>query len=103
VTAVSGSGPAYFFRFAEALAEAGIRAGLDPAAAARLARATLSGSGAVAATRAETLADLRREVTSPGGTTAAALAAFDAAGLEAIVVAAVAAAARRAEELAGRK
>ena len=100
VTAVSGSGPAYFFRFAEALAEAGAKAGLDRDSAFRLARATLSGSGAVAAARETSLADLRVEVTSPGGTTAAALGELDAAELERIVAAAVDAAIARARELA---
>ena len=100
VTAVSGSGPAYFFRFAEVLAEAGIRAGLPAETASRLARATLSGAGALAAARGEALAELRIEVTSPGGTTAAALALLDAAGLDAIVTAAVQAAVARAEALA---
>jgi acetyl esterase len=100
VTAVSGSGPAYFFRFAEALAEAGMAAGLDAEAAQRLARATLSGAGAVAAARDDSLASLREEVTSPGGTTAAALAVLDAAGLDKNVADAVASAVARARALA---
>jgi acetyl esterase len=100
VTAVSGSGPAYFFRFAEALAEAGAKAGLDRDSAFRLARATLSGSGAVAAARDASLADLRVEVTSPGGTTAAALAELDSAALDEVVAAVVDAAIARARQLA---
>ncbi|MGN6595175.1 pyrroline-5-carboxylate reductase [Sphingopyxis terrae] len=74
VTAVSGSGPAYFFRFAEALARAGEAAGLDPALAARLARETFTGAAALAEASEQTMAGLREEVTSPGGTTAAGLA-----------------------------
>jgi pyrroline-5-carboxylate reductase len=99
VTAVSGSGPAYFFRFAEALALAGAQAGLDPDIATRLARATLVGAGAVAGARDDDLAALRVEVTSPGGTTAAALASLDSAGLDSIVGDAVTAAVRRSKEL----
>jgi pyrroline-5-carboxylate reductase len=74
VTAVSGSGPAYVFLLTEALTQAGINAGLDAALALRLARATISGSGALMA-HFETVnpAVLRQNVTSPGGTTAAAL------------------------------
>lgn len=99
VTAVSGSGPAYFFRFAEALAAAGVAQGLSPVASMQLARATLQGAGRMAAPGAD-LAALRSSVTSKGGTTAAALAAFDAQGLEEIVAAGVAAAVRRGRELA---
>jgi pyrroline-5-carboxylate reductase len=72
VTAVSGSGPAYVFLLAEALEAAGRAAGLEPDIAARLARATVSGAGALLA-QGEEPASLRRAVTSPGGTTAAAL------------------------------
>ncbi len=77
VTAVSGSGPAYFFLLGEALAEAGCAAGLDDDAARKLARATLIGAGAYAARDARSLAELRRAVTSPGGTTEAALKVLD--------------------------
>ena len=73
VTAVSGSGPAYIFLLAECLAEAGVAAGLPPDLAERLARATVSGSGALLDARREPAATLREEVTSPGGTTEAAL------------------------------
>jgi pyrroline-5-carboxylate reductase len=74
VTAVSGSGPAYVFYLAECLAEAGVDAGLDPDLAARLARATVAGAGAMLSHHAASPAELRGNVTSPGGTTAAALA-----------------------------
>ena len=99
VTAISGSGPAYFFRFAEALAAAGEAMGLSADTAQRLARRTLEGAGALAASTDRTLADLRVEVTSPKGTTAAALARFDAGGLEALVAEAARASAARAHEL----
>ena len=100
VTAVSGSGPAYFFRFTEALAAAGAAEGLPPAIAMQLARATFEGAGALAEVREEEVAALRQEVTSPGGTTAAALAVFnEREGIEAMVGRAVAAAAARSREL----
>jgi len=73
VTALSGSGPAYVFYFAECLAAAGRDAGLDAALADRLARATVCGSGALLQARNEAPGLLRAEVTSPGGTTEAAL------------------------------
>jgi pyrroline-5-carboxylate reductase len=102
VTAVSGSGPAYFFLLAEALAAAGRREGLPKALADRLARATLAGAGALTRADVRDPAELRRDVTSPGGTTAAALAEFmkDDAFAE-LVARAVAAARRRSEELRG--
>ncbi len=99
VTAVSGSGPAYFFLLAEALAEAGIAQGLPPAAARQLAAATLHGAGMMAAADDVDLARLRAEVTSRGGTTEAALRALEAAGFEAAVAAAVQAATERGREL----
>lgn len=103
VTAVSGSGPAYVFHLAECLAQAGVAAGLDPAVAGRLARATVEGAGALMAARPEDAPEsLRRNVTSPGGTTAAALAVLmrdD--GLAALLEAAVMAAKRRAGALSG--
>lgn len=99
VTAVSGSGPAYFYRFAEALAVAGQAHGLPQATALELARATLSGAGGLAGAGAD-LAGLRTAVTSPGGTTAAALAALDDGGIEALAAAAIEAAVIRAGELA---
>jgi pyrroline-5-carboxylate reductase len=74
VTAISGSGPAYVFLLAELLEEAAIELGLTPDIARRLARKTVSGAGALLDASAETAADLRRAVTSPKGTTEAALA-----------------------------
>ena len=74
VTAVSGSGPAYVFHLIEALAAAGAAEGLPPALAMQLARATVAGAGALAEAATESPAQLRVNVTSPGGTTAAALA-----------------------------
>lgn len=99
VTAISGSGPAYFFRFAEALAAAGVEIGLPPETAQRLARRTLEGAGALAASTDRSLEDLRVEVTSPKGTTAAALAQFDEGGLSALVAKAAKASRARAQEL----
>ena len=102
VTAVSGSGPAYVFLLIECLAEAGVAAGLDRALAERLARATVTGSGELARMSDETAATLRANVTSPGGTTAAALDVLMAEnGLKRLMTDAVAAATRRSRELAG--
>ena len=102
VTAVSGSGPAYVFLLAEALAKAGTAAGLPQPLADNLARATVAGSGALLGLSAVDAATLRQNVTSPGGTTAAALEVLMAAdGIESLVKKAVAAAARRSRELAG--
>ena len=105
VTAVSGSGPAYVFLLAECLAEAGVRQGLPPELAARLAQATVSGAGALLKASGEAPAALRRAVTSPGGTTAAALEVLmdDREGLCRLMERAVAAAARHSRELAGGK
>jgi pyrroline-5-carboxylate reductase len=102
VTAVSGSGPAYVFLLAEALAQAGVAAGLPEALAARLARLTVAGSGELLMRSDEAPSTLRENVTSPGGTTAAALGVLLAEdGLEALMTDAVAAATRRSRELAG--
>lgn len=103
VTAVSGSGPAYVFHLVECLAEAGAAAGLPPDLAQRLARATVTGAGELLFQSESTPATLRQNVTSPGGTTAAALEVLmrDPNGLKALMREAVAAAKRRAEELAG--
>lgn len=101
VTAVSGSGPAYAFLLIETLAQAGEREGLPPDLALRLARATMAGAGALAAETGENPATLRQNVTSPGGTTAAALEVLMAEnGLASLIRNAVAAAARRSRELA---
>jgi pyrroline-5-carboxylate reductase len=102
VTAVSGSGPAYVFLLAEALAKAGAAAGLPEELAAKLARVTVAGSGELLHLSPLSAAELRRNVTSPGGTTAAALDVLMAAdGLEPLLTRAVAAATRRGRELAG--
>jgi pyrroline-5-carboxylate reductase len=102
VTAVSGSGPAYVFLLAEALAEAGIRQGLPPDLATRLARATVAGSGELLRQAEDSAEQLRKNVTSPGGTTAAALAVLMAqpGGVPDLMIEAVAAATRRGKELA---
>jgi pyrroline-5-carboxylate reductase len=101
VTALSGSGPAYFFLLAELMAEAGAELGLESDVARRLAAATLHGSGLLARSGAD-LARLRHEVTSTGGTTEAALRVLEAADLRATVRAALAAATQRSRELAVR-
>ena len=103
LTAVSGSGPAYVFYLVEALAAAGVEAGLPPALAERLARATVEGAGELLYRQPETAAaTLRERVTSPGGTTAAALAVLMADdGLAPLMARAVASAKRRAGELSG--
>ncbi|MEG3179309.1 pyrroline-5-carboxylate reductase [Sphingomonas sp. LT1P40] len=102
VTAVSGSGPAYFFRFTEALAKAGAEEGLPPQLAMQLARATFTGAAALAGADVAELAELRRQVTSPGGTTAAGLAQMDADdAIDRLARAIVDAAAARSRELAG--
>jgi pyrroline-5-carboxylate reductase len=101
VTAVSGSGPAYVFLMIECLAEAGVAAGLPADLAMDLARATVTGSGELAYQSDETAETLRRNVTSPGGTTAAALEVLMGKdGLKDLMARAVAAAARRSKELA---
>jgi pyrroline-5-carboxylate reductase len=102
VTAVSGSGPAYVFLLAEALAQAGAAAGLPADLAERLARATVAGSGELLHRSPLDAATLRRNVTSPGGTTEAALGVLmDEDGLAPLMRQAVAAATRRSRELAG--
>jgi pyrroline-5-carboxylate reductase len=102
VTAVSGSGPAYVFLLAEALTQAGIAAGLPPELAAKLARETVAGSGELLHRSALGAAMLRENVTSPGGTTAAALAVLMGRdGLAQLMARAVAAATARSRELAG--
>lgn len=101
VTAVSGSGPAYVFAFLEALTTAGEAAGLPGEVAALLARHTVIGAGHLLDARPEPAAELRRAVTSPGGTTAAALEVFGRGGaLDALVTAAVERARARGAELA---
>jgi pyrroline-5-carboxylate reductase len=100
VTALSGSGPAYFFLFMEALEAAAHERGLPIEIAHRLTLETAFGAAQMARDSADSLATLRQQVTSKGGTTAAALEVLDAAGLRAIVAHAVAAADRRSAELA---
>lgn len=100
-TAVSGSGPAYVFLLVEALAEAAQAEGMPRAEAEKLARATITGAGALLDSDMRPPAELRRDVTSPGGTTEAALKVLMAAsGMKALMRRAVAAANRRAGELA---
>jgi len=102
VTAVSGSGPAYVFYLAECLAAAGEKLGLPADIAMRLARATVSGSGELLHQSAQDAATLRQNVTSPNGTTYAALQVLMADdGLKPLMEKAVAAAAHRSKELAG--
>ncbi|MFC5321547.1 pyrroline-5-carboxylate reductase [Bradyrhizobium oligotrophicum] len=101
VTAVSGSGPAYVFLLAEELARAGVAAGLPEALATRLARDTVSGAGELLHRSELSSATLRQNVTSPGGTTAAALAVLMGAdGFQPLLERAVAAATARSKELA---
>jgi pyrroline-5-carboxylate reductase len=102
VTAVSGSGPAYVFLLAESLARAGVAAGLPAELAAKLARETVAGSGELLHLSPLDAATLRQNVTSPGGTTAAALEILMAAadGLDPLLAKAIAAAAKRSRDLA---
>lgn len=102
VTALSGSGPAYFFLLAEAMAKAGVDLGLPMDTARRLSIATLHGAGLLAQVGDGDLARLRAEVTSKGGTTEAAVSVLQAAGFNELVGRALEAAARRGRELAER-
>jgi pyrroline-5-carboxylate reductase len=102
VTALSGSGPAYVFLLIEAMADAGVAAGLPRDLASRLALVTVAGAGQLALQSAEPPATLRENVTSPGGTTHAALQVLMAeGGMSNLMEQAIAAAARRSRELAG--
>jgi pyrroline-5-carboxylate reductase len=102
VTAVSGSGPAYIFLLAEELARAGIAAGLPAELATKIARETVSGAGELLHQSDLDAATLRKNVTSPGGTTAAALDVLTGKdGLQELMTRAVAAATKRSKELAG--
>jgi pyrroline-5-carboxylate reductase len=101
VTAVSGSGPAYVFLLAEELARAGVEAGLPPELATKLARETIAGSGELLHRSDAPSATLRQNVTSPGGTTAAALEVLMGPdGMQSLLTRAVAAATKRSKELA---
>ncbi len=99
VTAVSGTGPAYVFLLSEALTEAAIREGLPHHAAEKLVLQTLRGAGIMLSTTDKSAFRLRAEVTSPGGTTAAAMHVLEEGGFRALLEKAVRAAARRSGEL----
>ncbi|MFV0633889.1 pyrroline-5-carboxylate reductase [Demequina sp.] len=100
VTAVSGSGPAYFYAVVEALAEAGVREGLDRDLANALATQTFVGAARLLLDSGDSPSVLRQRVSSPGGTTIAALTAMQEAGLGEVIAAGAAAAAARSRELA---
>lgn len=102
VTALSGSGPAYFFYLTEQMIRAGVEMGLDPDVAYELATQTARGAGKMLALSDDSPAELRRKVTSPGGTTQAAIEYMQSKGLDQIVVEALKAAERRGKEL-GKK
>lgn len=99
VTALSGSGPAYVYRFAEALIEAATGGGMDPSLARSLAYQTIAGAAAMMIETGQEPADLRRAVSSPGGTTLAGLGYLDEKGFVDAIRGAVAAAAKRSVEL----
>jgi pyrroline-5-carboxylate reductase len=101
-TALSGSGPAYVLLFIEALTDVGVEMGFARDVAARLALQTVKGTAIYAEQSGQHPAILRNQVTSPGGTTAAALFAFEQGAFRAVVAAAVKAAWRRATELGAR-
>jgi len=101
VTAVSGSGPAYVFYLAEAMIAGGVAAGLDKGTARTLAAQTLVGAAKLLAGSDESAEELRRRVTSPNGTTHAAIATFDERGVKDGLVAGVLACAARSAELSG--
>ena len=101
VTAVSGSGPAYFFYLIEAMIDAGVAEGLDRDTAAKLALQTCLGAAELLVTTGERPEVLRAKVTSPGGTTQAAIESMDAAGVKEAVIAAIRRAAERSRELGG--
>ncbi|HET9388824.1 MAG TPA: pyrroline-5-carboxylate reductase [Steroidobacteraceae bacterium] len=102
VTALSGSGPAYFFLLAELLMQGATELGLDAAVARKLALATLQGAGQLASVGDGDLRRMRAEVTSKGGTTQAAVEVLEAADLRAIVTSAMQAAARRSRQIAAQ-
>lgn len=99
VTAVSGSGPAYFFYLVEAMVEAGVRLGLAKEAALQLAKETWLGAGKLLSASSDTPAELRRKVTSPGGTTFAAITKLDEAKVRETFIRAIEAAAARSKEM----
>ena len=99
ITAISGSGPAYFFLFIESLTDAAIELGMDDESARKLALQTALGASRLASQSREDAATLRENVTSPGGTTEKAIQAFEASDIRGIVARAAQAAARRSVEL----
>lgn len=99
VTAVSGSGPAYVFYLVEVLAAAGAAAGLSEAQSSQLARETVIGAAALLDQSKDGPAELRRKVTTPGGTTQAAIETLQAGDLQGLMTQAIAAAAKRSKEL----
>lgn len=99
VTGLSGSGPAYVYMLAEAMLEAGVRAGLPRATALELVSQTVLGAGKMLAESGEDPAGLRTRVTSPGGTTLAGIQALEESGFQAAVLEAIGRAARRSREL----
>ncbi len=101
VTALSGSGPGYVFAFMEAMEAAAVQMGLEPARAREMAVQTVRGAAELASETGETPAELRRRVSSKGGTTLAGLAAMEAGGFSSAVAAGMQAARDRAAELAG--
>ncbi len=102
VTAVSGTGPAYVFLLAEALVEAAVREGLPHHAATRLVDQTLRGAGMLLVASERSPFELRAQVTSPGGTTAAAMHVLEEGGFRAVIEDAVRVAAQRSRELGAR-
>jgi pyrroline-5-carboxylate reductase len=101
VTAVSGTGPAYVFALAEAMTEAALQQGLSADVATELVNYTVLGAGEMLVRTGQSATHLRRQVASPGGTTAAALAVMNQGGFEELMVAAIEAAYRRSIELGG--
>jgi pyrroline-5-carboxylate reductase len=99
VTAISGSGPAYFFLFIESLTDAAIALGMDSESARKLALQTALGASRLASLSEEDAATLRKNVTSPGGTTEQAIQSFETSDIRGIVARATQAAARRSVEL----
>lgn len=99
VIALSGSSPAYFFRFADAMVEEGIKLGLSPDVALKLTASTMEGAAGMLLQSGKTPGELTRQVCSPGGTTLAALTAFDDGNMEAMIAQAVGRCVKRAEEL----